>query len=262
VPGLRASADAARLAGEIAFSSARLASLAIEPPGLYGLARDAAAAGYLERATWTSFLLAYLTPAEDEQPFAGVEAVLAVAPSAEALPAELDELLDQVPAGPRSSHLPGSGRRTLQAYADWVRRAGGSQREAFTGDLAWEPQRRFARLFERLALPGLSRAARYELLVALGRLGIYELSADSLHLSTSRSGGGEDDATLAAKRVFGIADPLLLDRRAAAFAAAAEVPLEALDLALANWAGSERASMGFRPVEPPGDMQILALLGL
>src|SRR5260370_24077859 len=47
---------------------------------------------------------------------------------------------------------------------------------------SWPPDRRFARLFERLALPGLSRAARYELLASLGRLEIYDLSSDSLQL--------------------------------------------------------------------------------
>ena len=67
------------------------------------------------------------------------------------------------------------------------------------------------------------------------------MQADSLQLG----GTGEDPTTLAAKRVFGIGDPLLLDRRAGALAAAAEVPLEALYLALANWAASERATAGF-----------------
>src|SRR4030088_2120680 len=39
LPGLRASADARRLAEEIAFSSGRLAALAAQPPGLYAEAR-------------------------------------------------------------------------------------------------------------------------------------------------------------------------------------------------------------------------------
>jgi hypothetical protein len=265
VPGLRASSDAERLARELAFSSARLAGLALDPPGAYGRAGDVAAEGDFERATWASFLLAYLSPSEDDEPFAGLDSVLAAAPEPRAVSGELDGLLDGLSLGPRSSHEPGSGTRTLRAYVQWTDRAGGgegAQEAAFTGDASWPPARRFARLFERLALPGLSRGARYDLLVALGRLGIYELSGDSLHLGGPRSAGGEDAATLAAKRVFGIGDPLLLDRRAATLAEAVSVPLEALDLALFNWAASDRATLGFRPAEQPDDGSIAAALGL
>ena len=46
--------------------------------------------------------------------------------------------------------------------------------------------------------------------------------------------------------MFGIGDPLLLERRAAALAEAIAVPIEALDLALANWHSPERATLGFR----------------
>jgi len=262
VPGLRASTDARRLAEELAFSSARLAGLATDAPGAYGLAVDAAAAGDLSRATWIAFLLAYVCPAEDEQPFAGVEAVLAAAPSPGAGDAGLGELLDVVARGPRSSHQPGSGTRTLDAYAQWAERAGG-QETAFTGDDGWGPERRFARVFERLSLPGLHRAARYELLVALGRLGIYDLRADSLHLGTGRGAGTvEDEALSAAKRVFGIGDPLLLDRRAGALAEATAVPLDALDLALYNWSAPERATLGFRPAAAPEPTAAAAALGV
>jgi len=97
----------------------------------------------------------------------------------------------------------------------------------------------------------LGRAPRYELLVLLGRLRLFELRADSLALALAagaRGVGAEDDLTTqAAKRVFAIGDPLLLERRAAALAEEAQVPLEALDLALANWAAGERASLGFPP---------------
>lgn len=262
VPGLRASADARRLADEIAFSSARLAGLEIEAPGAYGLAVDAAAAGDFERASWVAFLLAYLSPSEDDEPFAGIEAALAAAPTLQSAEGAdgLGELLDGLPVGPRSSHAPGSGARTLNAYAQWVARAGG-QEAAFTGDAGWSAERRSARLFERLALPGLTRAARYELLVTLGRLGVYDLRAGSLHLGSGR-GSGEDEASLAAKRVFGIGDPLLLDRRAAALANGADVPLEALDLALFNWTARERATLGFRPADEPAAAGALAALGL
>ena len=81
---------------------------------------------------------------------------------------------------------------------------------------------------------------RYDLLVTLGRLGLYELRADSLHLtSAQRRALAATSTTLAAKRVFAIGDPLLLERRARALAEAISVPIETLDLALANW-GSPR----------------------
>jgi hypothetical protein len=245
IPGVRATADAGRLAQEIAFASGRLSTLGVAPPGLYGEAR-ALADGDLERASWICFLIAYLSPLEDrEDPFAGIREALEEAPT---LPREGPmPRLEGIPLGPRSSHEATRGAATLLAYRQWVHRAGGeqpSQAQALTGDSAWSPERRFERLFERLALPGLGRTGRYELLVTLGRLGLYELRASSLHLSGGGALGGGDQTTVAAKRIFGIGDPLLLDRRAAALAQAVSVPIEALDLALANWAGPERASVG------------------
>jgi hypothetical protein len=250
VPGLRASADALRLVEEISFSSGRLLALAAEPPGLYGEAR-ALAGEDLERATWMCFLIVYLCPLEGEDPFAGIRAALASAPG------ELPDL-DGIPLGPLTSHDPRRGAETLLAYRQWVARGGqasvatqpaaggeGSQAVAFTGDPGWSPQRRFERVFERLALPGFARTGRYELLVVLGRLGLYELLADSLQLAGARGLSAEDLTTQAAKRVFGIGDPLLLERRAAALAQAVEVPIETLDLALANWISPQPATLGF-----------------
>jgi hypothetical protein len=115
---------------------------------------------------------------------------------------------------------------------------------SLAGDPAWTGERRFARLFERLAVPGFGREGRFEMLVTLGRLGVHDLEPASLHLTPGRS-GGEDSATLAAKRVFGIADPLLIDRRAVALVRQLEVPLAALDLALANWGEGVRVTLGF-----------------
>jgi len=249
VAGLRASADAARLAREIDFAAWRLAALALEAPGLYGEARELAGTD-LERASWMCVMIAYLGPREDEDPFASIRAALQAAPGPAELGSELGALLDGAALGPRSSHEPGRGAATLEAYAQWAQRAGeGSQAAALRGDGAWSPERRFARIFERLALPGFSRAGRYELLVTLGRLGLYELQADSLEFG----GPGDDTATVAAKRVFGIADALLLERRAGALAQAACVPIEALDLALANWASPQRATCGFLGAGPPQD---------
>jgi hypothetical protein len=139
---------------------------------------------------------------------------------------------------------------TLVAYRQWVQRSGGSQASAFNGDEAWTPQRRFERLHERLALPGFGRMGRYDLLVTLGRLGLYELQPGSLRLTGAPA---DDLTTLGAKRVFGIGDPLLLERRAEALAQAASVPIEALDLALANWAAPTRATLGFTQQSSDGD---------
>jgi hypothetical protein len=257
VPGLRASADAVRLAQEIEFSGARLAALAVQPPGLYADASALGLAGEIERATWICMLIAYLGPSEQDDPFAAIRAVLAVASGPDSLPPDLGERLDASETGPRGSHQPGSGSATIEAYVHWLARNGGAehtQAAAFAGDPSWTAERRFARLSERLALPGFSRAGRYELLVTLGRLGLYELRADTLILAGPGIQGAEDATTVAAKRVFGIGDPILLERRATALAQAAEVPVEALDLGLANWQGPERATMGFRAEgsEPDG----------
>jgi hypothetical protein len=127
--------------------------------------------------------------------------------------------------------------RSLVAYRDFARRAGG-QLAALAGEPYWTPERRFARDFERLALPGLHRAARFDFLTTLGATGRLELEAASLFL-------GDDPTTLAAKRVFGIGDTILLDRRARELAQACEVPLAALELALFNWQDEgERATLG------------------
>jgi hypothetical protein len=256
VPGLHATADADRLAEEIAFASGRLGMLALDPPGLYGEAY-LLAGSEIERASWICFLIAYLGPLEDEDPFAGVRILLARAPDlADARRSEPELDLDGIPLGPRTSHDPARGAATLRAYGDWVARGGhpvagsaaasssAKQADAFRGDPGWSPERRFERLFERLALPGLHRRARFDLLATMGRLGLYELKAGSLQLGAARGTAAEDPVTTAAKRVFGIGDPLLLERRAEALAAAVAAPLEALDLALENWASPQRCTMG------------------
>ncbi len=255
IPGVRASADALRLAEEIAFASGRLLALATDPPGLYAEVR-ALAATDIEQATWICFLAAYLSPLEGEDPFAGIRLALASTPDGgDRAAGQLPDLQD-VPLGPRTSHDPARGTRTLSAYRQWVGRSGGTQALAFGGDEAWTPQRRFERLHERIALPGFWRMGRYELLVTLGRLGLYELSPGSLHLTGAPA---DDLTTLGAKRVFGIGDPLLLERRTAALAQAAEVPIETLDVALANWAAPTRATLGMAP--DSGDADALERAG-
>jgi hypothetical protein len=185
VPGLRATADAERLAGALAAAAARL-----EPPGPYP---EVAAEPDLEEATWLAFLLAH--GSEERPSWASGEAP----------------------------------DRTAAAYRSWAERAG-SQAQAFSGEPSWTPQRRFSRVFERLALPGFPRAERFELLTALGAAGRYELEAGELQLAA-----GEDATTDAAKRVLVSGDKLLLERRARELAEAAGVPLAALDRALAVW---------------------------
>jgi hypothetical protein len=241
VPGLRAGSDATALAEEIGFASGRLAGLQTAPPGLFAEIPTLAGEGEgeLERATWMCFLTVYLSPLQGEDPFAGIHMAL-----------EQGEMptLEGVPLGPRSSHAPERGQETLLAYRHWVDRGGRSSDGrplAFVGEESWSPDRRFERVFERLALPGFGRMGRYELLVTLGRLGVYELLAGSLRLATGGGAATGDLTTPAAKRIFGIGEPVYLERRALAFAQALSVPLDVLDLAFANWSAGERATLGF-----------------
>jgi hypothetical protein len=248
VAGLRSSLDARHLAQEIGFAAGRLRALAQQPPGAYALAAELGRGGQLEQASWLCFLIAYLCPLEGDEPFAAI----ARAPSLDQAPTVSDEDVQALSLGPRTCHEPGRGATTLRAYLAWAQRAG-SQRGAFAGEDSWSPERRFERVFERLSLPGFPRFGRYELLVILGTLGLYEMNADSLHLAAAVAGRatsagkaeGGDQVLAAAKRIFGIGDPLLLERRAKQLAEAADEPLAALDLALFNWHGSGRATLGF-----------------
>ncbi|MEJ7798386.1 MAG: hypothetical protein WKF42_07795 [Solirubrobacteraceae bacterium] len=242
VPGVKASADAQRLAAELAFATLRLGELAADPPDLY---MQIAAEPDPEEALWLAFLTAYLMPAEGEQPFGAIRS--AHVPWANGELPELDVAL-----GMRTSHEHAVGARTVLAYRAWAQRAG-SQREAFAGESAWTPERRFERLFERLALGGFRRAGRYDLLVTLGRLGVVDVRPASLQLT-------DDATTVAAKRVFGIGDKMLLERRSRALADAAELPIEALDLALFNWATPQggRTTMGSRAVVAQGEQAAIA----
>ena len=236
VPGLKASAEAERLAEELAFAGTRLARLEPDPPGLYA---EVAAGPDPEERAWLAFLIAYLCPLDDRpDPFEAIGSVRTTWHSGD-LP-----VLDDVPVGPRTAFDPDRGTATLAAYRAWAGRAG-SQTAAYTGEAAWSAERRFARAYERLALPGLHRAARFDLLVTLGRLGVYELRAPALML------GGSDDVTVAAKRALGIGDSLLLERRAVQLAEACRLPLEALYLGFYNWERGSRAHMGLAPGSEP-----------
>ncbi len=227
VPGIKATADAERLARALAAAAARL-----EYPGP---SEAVAAAADPEDATWLAFLLALAGPEAPELR----EAILTAAP----------RWADGAAEG-----LDPQRARTAEAYRAWAQRAG-SQHAAFTGEAAWTPARRFSRVFERLALPGFGRAARFDLLATLGAAGVYELEAASLHL------GGDDPTTTAAKRALVSGDVMLLERRAAALAEACGVPLAALDAGLADWnaPGRRGAAETEEAPAPPG---VRAALGL
>lgn len=224
-PGLRATADAERLAAALAAAAERLV-----PPGPYPeLAEEAD----IEQASWLAFLLALAGPEAPE-----LQQALRTA-----RPAWEDGTPDDLPA---------ERRRTAEAYRAWIARAG-SQQAAFTGDAGWSPERRFTRVFERLALPGFGRARRFDLLTGLGAAGRYELTAAELFL------GLEDDATtLAAKRLLVSGDRLLLDRRARELAEACGLPLAALDRGLAVW-GTPGAPVDLAGETPAAVRAALAL---
>ncbi len=250
VPGLKSSEDAERLADELAYASARLMRLAVDPPGLYADVADPNAG--LEERSWLAFLIAYVGPLDGERPFSTVERIRTPWSSG------LMPSLQDAELGPRSSHEPARGTQTMDAYRAWAARSG-SQADAFNGDPAWNAERRFARAFERLALPGLHRGARFDLLTTLGRLGVYELRAGALGF------GGSDGVTIAAKRLLGIGDPMLLERRAADLAAASQLPLEALDAGFYNWERGSRATLGMGPSLEPDPVALAsarAALGL
>jgi hypothetical protein len=234
VPGLRASADGARLADELAFAVARLQELSADPPGLYA---DVAAATDPEEAAWLAFLIAYVGPGRGDDPWSSIAAVRVPWAAGELPPFEAAR------PGPRSALDPARAPATVAAYRAWAARAG-SQVAALAGEADWEPARRFARTFERLALPGVSRGPRYDFLVTLGALGVVDMQAGALAVGKDAL----DPVVSAAKRVLGIGDAMNLERRAAELARGTGVPFAALDLALFNFAAApeERATMGAR----------------
>ena len=221
VQGMKATADAERLAVAVTIAAARL-----EPPGPYTVIDETPE---IEQATWLAFLLA-LAP-------------------------ERTEIIEQVrPAWEDTENLdalPAAKAKTAAAYRAWVARAG-SQEAAFTGEEIWTPERRFGRVFERLALPGFTRPMRYDLLAALGAADIYPLEPDGLYLV-------EDDATtLAAKRLFVSGDRMLLERRAQELVDASGMPVGAFDKGLA-WFGTPTEPVDMTVEPNPG---IAAALGI
>ena len=138
----------------------------------------------------------------------------------------------------------------IAAFEHWAQRYGGIEK-AITGEPTWPGTRRFARAYERLSLPGITRAQRFDFLAVLGAAGTYELEADALHPS------GTDPTTVAAKRALVTGETMFLERRVKALAEATGVPIAALDKGLATWDSTE-------PVEAPdGPLheQVRAALG-
>lgn len=246
VPGLRSTVDGVRLADELAFSAARLQELSADPPGLYA---EVASAGDTEEAAWLGFLIAYIGPGGGGDVWSEVEAARVPWRSGE--PPRVDGLH----GGPRTAHDPARGTAPPEAYRAWAARSG-SQADGLRGDPDWGPARRFARTFERLALPGFSRGPRYDFLVTLGALGVVELQAGTLAVGKDAL----DPVVSAAKRVLGIGDAINLERRAAELVRGTGVPVGALDLALFNWSVPEegRATMGARVTADPQRRQAIA----
>lgn len=202
-PGLRATADAERLATALALATGRLAF-----PGPHPAVAETTD---VEDAHWLAFLLAVAGPDKPELQ----AALVAAAP----------RWADEDAAGLGEDAAP-----ALAAYRQWVAKTG-TQAQAVAGVTAWTPVKRFARTFDRLNFPGFGRAARFEFLLTLGAAGLHELEADGLHVSVAT----DDATTLAAKRLLNSGDAILLERRAADLAAEAGVPIGAFDRGLALW---------------------------
>ena len=238
VLGLTATADAERLAYEIAAAQAELDGLRLAPAGPLAGLPGLAAAGAGEEALWRVFLVAVRAPPERAVADPGLAAALAT-PWAAA--GELEpEGIAPGPAGVAADRL----SEAVGAYRAWAQRAGG-QAAALAGEPAWSPQRRFERAFERLALPGLGRAPRYGFLRTVAALGLADLDPASLQVGADP----RDPVAVAAKRVFGIGDAVLLERRAADLARACGAGLGTLELALRRW-GAESEAGAERPADP------------
>ena len=256
-PGLRARADAQLLAEELAFAAARLSELEQRAAGAAAArSRGSAGAGRREEALW---LLARSRSS-------------ARASRRTATPSRRSRRR-RCHGRPRSSRRsrPTSAARAARAIrrrrcaptAPGPRAADG-QAAGLAGDAAWSPARRFERAFERLALPGFARAARYDFLLAAGALGLADVRPASLQLLGDPRGA----TVAAAKRVFAFGDPIVLERRAAELAGAAALPPGALDLGLSNWAlrtdrpDAPRLTLGSRAAPDPDVRDVvLAALG-
>lgn len=204
LPGLRASADASRLAQELVVAAQRLEAIP-------------AFDGDVEDALWRAFQLAVVGRTDvPVTAWAGGEHPAATEAGPRGVPADRQEAL-------------------WERYRTWAT-AAGSQLGALTAGAAGSPEARFDRAYERLSTFSLPRAVRLEFLLNARMAG----ALPELEVWTPRLGDAvaTDPVLIAAKRVFGIGDPLLLQRRLRAACDAAGVPVAAADVALWNWAAT------------------------
>jgi hypothetical protein len=253
VPGLRSSVDAGRLADELAFSAARLRELSEAPPGLYG---DVGREADREEGAWLAFLITYFGPLQGDDPWRTIVERRTTWASGE------NPSLDGAEFGPRTGYDAKRGTQVFDAYRAWAERGGG-QIPALAGEESWTLQHRYDRAFERLGLPGFGRPARVDLLIVNHHLGLVELDAWTMHLSAATP---LDPVALSAKRVLGIGDPVLLQRRQRELAHGVGVPVETIELAFYNWSlpvDEERYTSGSEAVVDPAERDgIATALGL
>ncbi len=231
LPGLRSSLEARDLLTELARAEARLERLRNDPPGPYATVRALAGGDDRDReeAAWLLFQIAYYGPVEGDDPFAPLTPLLVRWDA----PLPDDAALGAVAVGPRGAHAHDRGTATLAAYREWAQRAGGQLAGLAPGGASSDPARRFDAAYRALALPGLSRAARFEFVLTLGTFGILDVAPWSLLLDGARD--GRDPLAVAAKRAFLTGDSVLLQRRLGAFARALGTSIAACDLGFLNW---------------------------
>jgi hypothetical protein len=221
VPGIRATADAKRLAQALARAISRL-----QFPGPYHAVADQPNS---EAATYLAFLLALVgREAHDLH-----EIIVADFQSEGNFDVFSQTDNFGALALPVTASIPEHLQKTITAYNAWIQRFG-SQKSAFIGEEEWSPTRRFARVFERLAFPNFGRSERFELLVTLNSTEIYELEPDSLFVPA------DDDVSIAAKRLLHSGEKLFLERRVRELADGCDVPIAALDYAFWLWDTSEQ----------------------
>ncbi|MBO9533016.1 MAG: hypothetical protein J7513_08590 [Solirubrobacteraceae bacterium] len=241
LPGVRSTADALNLAGELTAAEARLSAYGTEAAGPWAVVADLA--GEPHKAFAAALVIAVASPDAAAGSVTTAGAALAALQAADGSLESLDAIGGATEAktiladGPRGPRAHDATAAALEVPARLAQRSGGSLEAALAGEAAWSAERRFARLLDRLALPGLPRAVRFDLLTALGRSGALPVRADALHL-------GSDQVTDAAKRLFAVADTALLERRAAALVDATGVAFDALELALWNVAGADAGAGG------------------
>lgn len=241
LPGVRSTADAQLLFEEVTAAEARLATHATGEAGPWGAV--GALAGHPHRAFVAALAVGIASPDSAAGSAATATAALAAVEAADTSLEALDAIAGAteagaiLTAGPRGPRAHDASSQALGVPAQLAQRSGGSLEAALTGEASWTPERRFARVLDRLALRGLPRAVRFDVLVALGRSGALPVRADALHL-------GSDQVTDAAKRLFAVADTALLERRAAALVEATGIAFDALELALWNVAGADAGAGG------------------